>query len=62
MHAKVAFADADVGPVASANLSGSAIESNMEVRLLVGGGPVPRRLARHLRALVVDGILVEVTS
>jgi len=60
MHAKGAFADEEIALVTSANLTGSAIESNMELGLLVRGGPVPRRLARHFRALMADGILAEV--
>src|SRR5207244_4605563 len=52
MHAKAAIADEQVAFVTSANLTGSAIEANMELGLLVRGGAVPRRLARHVRALI----------
>ena len=60
MHAKAAIADEQVAFVTSANLTGSAIEANMELGLLVRGGSVPRRLERHFRALMSVGRLVEV--
>jgi phosphatidylserine/phosphatidylglycerophosphate/cardiolipin synthase-like enzyme len=60
MHAKAAIADEQVAFITSANLTGSAIEANMELGLLVRGGAVPRRLARHFRALMGSGRLVEV--
>jgi cardiolipin synthase len=60
MHAKGAIADEDIVLVTSANLTGSAIDSNMELGLLIRGGPVPRRLARHFRALMADDVLREV--
>jgi len=60
MHAKAAIADEQVAFVTSANLTGSAIEANMELGLLVRGGAVPRRLARHFRALMAAGHLVEI--
>lgn len=57
LHAKVAVADRQVAFVTSANLTGSAIESNLECGLLVHGGPVPRRLADHFAALMRAGVL-----
>ena len=62
MHAKAAIADEQVAFVTSANLTGSAIEANMELGLLVRGGAVPRRLARHFRALMGAGHLEEVSA
>src|SRR5262249_35442756 len=47
MHAKAVIADEQTVLVTSANLTGSAIEANMELGLLVRGGQVPQRLARH---------------
>lgn len=58
MHAKAAIADEQVAFVTSANLTGSAIEANMELGLLVRGGAVPRRLARHFHALMAANELV----
>lgn len=60
MHAKAVVADEQVAFVTSANLTGSAIEANMELGLLVRGGAVPRRLARHFRMLMSNGCLGEV--
>jgi cardiolipin synthase len=61
MHAKAAIADEHAAFITSANLTGNAIEANMELGLLIPGGAVPRRLARHFRALIGIGHLVEIT-
>jgi phosphatidylserine/phosphatidylglycerophosphate/cardiolipin synthase-like enzyme len=61
MHVKTSVADEHTALITSANFTGSAIDANMELGLLLRGGPVPRRLARHFRQLMVDGILQEVT-
>lgn len=60
MHAKAAIIDERVALVTSANLTSAAIASNMELGLLVSGGGVPKLLAGHFRALMGDGVLVEV--
>lgn len=57
MHAKAAVADEHTALVGSANLTGMAIEANMELGLFVRGGPVPRRLSRHFRTLISAGVL-----
>ncbi len=57
MHVKAAIADGHVALVTSANLTGAALEHNMELGLLVTGGSVPRRLAEHFRTLMADDIL-----
>src|SRR5262245_2592127 len=57
LHAKAAVADGDTALVTSANLTASAIEANVELGLLVRGGPVPRRLDRHLARLIDDQVL-----
>jgi phosphatidylserine/phosphatidylglycerophosphate/cardiolipin synthase-like enzyme len=62
MHAKAAIADEHVAFITSANLTASAIEANMELGLLVRGGAVPRRLARHFRALIGTRCLLEVNQ
>ncbi len=61
MHAKAAIADEHTALVTSGNLTGHALTANMELGVLVRGGPVPRRLARHFRQLMMDGVLVAVT-
>lgn len=61
MHAKAAIADEHTALITSANLTGNAIATNMELGLVVRGGPVPVRLARHFRQLMVDEVLCVVT-
>jgi hypothetical protein len=48
--------------VSSANLIQSALSGNMELGLVVRGGSVPRRLARHLRELMDGVTLKQVTA
>jgi len=57
LHAKVAVADREIAFVTSANLTGSALESNLECGLLIHGGPAPRRLVDHFAALMRVGVL-----
>jgi hypothetical protein len=38
--------------ITSANLTGHALEKNMEVGVLINGGPVPKTLGDHLQALI----------
>lgn len=42
LHAKAAIADDHTALVTSANLTGFAIKDNMELGLLIRGGPVPQ--------------------
>lgn len=57
VHAKAAVADGHTCFITSANLTGFAMERNMEAGLLVSGGRVPRALDEHLRALVAMKIV-----
>ena len=52
VHAKVVVADADLCFITSANLTGHAMEKNMEAGVLVSGGAIPGLLAGHLRSLI----------
>lgn len=52
VHAKVAVADGNICFITSANLTGFAMERNMEVGVLISGGHIPRLLDEHLRSLV----------
>jgi phosphatidylserine/phosphatidylglycerophosphate/cardiolipin synthase-like enzyme len=52
VHAKVAVADGDVCFITSANLTGHAMEQNMEAGVLLTGGYIPKLLLDHLQALV----------
>jgi phosphatidylserine/phosphatidylglycerophosphate/cardiolipin synthase-like enzyme len=59
LHAKAAIADDHTVFVTSANLTSHGIAENMELGLLVRGGPIPRRLSEHFHELIADGTLVE---
>ncbi len=52
VHAKVAVADGTVCFITSANLTGYAMERNMEAGVLIDGGGIPERLGAHLLALI----------
>ena len=52
VHAKVAVADGEVCFITSANLTGHAMEQNMEAGVLLTGGQIPKLLHDHLQALV----------
>ena len=54
---KAAIADEHAALVTSANLTGAALDENMELGLLVRGGAVPRRLSRHFMTLIDEGVL-----
>jgi len=52
VHAKVAVADGHACFITSANLTGYAMEQNMEAGVLLTGEQIPRLLHDHLQALV----------
>lgn len=57
VHAKVAVCDEELCFISSANLTGHAMEKNMEAGVLIRGGALPRTLHRHLEALVTIKIV-----
>jgi cardiolipin synthase len=57
LHAKVAVADGETAFVTSANLTGHALDQNLEVGVLISGGQTPRRLMDHFHALIAKGTL-----
>jgi phosphatidylserine/phosphatidylglycerophosphate/cardiolipin synthase-like enzyme len=57
VHAKVAVADSKLCFITSANLTGYAMEKNMEAGVLVSGGDVPSLLSGHLAALVNTNVI-----
>jgi phosphatidylserine/phosphatidylglycerophosphate/cardiolipin synthase-like enzyme len=61
LHVKCAVADDSMALVSSANLTGHAFNLNMELGMLVQGGPIPLQIAQHLRRLVDQRILEEVS-
>lgn len=62
VHAKVAVADGRMCFITSANLTGHAMEKNMEAGVLISGGPLPKVLAEHLRALVDTQVIECINS
>jgi cardiolipin synthase A/B len=60
VHAKIAVADETICFVSSANLTGHAMERNMEAGVLIRGGSVPRDLHRHLEALETSNVIARV--
>lgn len=57
VHAKVAVADGKVCFITSANLTGYAMDRNMEAGVLIIGGLVARELDNHLRSLAKTGVI-----
>ena len=57
VHAKVAVSDENVCFISSANLTGHAMEKNMEAGVLIRGGAIPLKLHKHLEALVTTKVL-----
>jgi cardiolipin synthase len=60
VHAKVAVADEKFCFISSANLTGHAMEKNMEAGVLIRGGAIPLSLHRHLEALETTHVIVKV--
>ncbi len=60
VHAKVAVVDGARAFITSANLTGHALERNMEAGVLIEGGSVPKTLGGHLQALIDVGIVANV--
>lgn len=57
VHAKVAVADDSIAFLTSANLTGHALEKNMEAGIFVTGGHIPVSLRAHLHALVETKVI-----
>jgi phosphatidylserine/phosphatidylglycerophosphate/cardiolipin synthase-like enzyme len=57
LHAKCAVADRQLLLISSANLTHYALTLNMELGLLIRGGPQPREVDRHFQALIDRGAL-----
>ena len=56
----VAVADGNTCFITSANLTGYAMERNMEAGVLITGGQIPRMLNDHLRSLVETRVVNQV--
>lgn len=59
VHAKVAVADGRMCFITSANLTGHAMEKNMEAGILISGGNIPLTFHDHLNALIETKIIME---
>lgn len=57
VHSKIAVADRHTCFITSANLTGFAMDRNMEAGLLISGGKIPGAMAEHLDALVSTKIV-----
>lgn len=57
LHAKCAIRDQCEVLVTSANLTGAAINDNMELGVVIRSAAVAGRLHRHFRLLIEDGVL-----
>lgn len=57
VHAKVAVADGEICFITSANLTGYAMEKNMEAGILLNGGQIPNQLMSHLCSLVQTKVI-----
>lgn len=62
LHAKAVIADERAAFITSANLTGHALTSNMELGILIRGGPVPPRLSAHFDELLAQGTLRRVAE
>lgn len=59
LHAKCALADRRRLFVSSANLTADALSLNMELGVIVEGGPLPGEVAEHFEGLMRGGVLRE---
>src|SRR5580700_9856800 len=57
MHVKAAVADSRIAFLSSANLTEAALERNMELGVLIRGGPLPAAIDRLIDALLESGEL-----
>lgn len=60
LHAKAVVADGSTALITSANLTESAISSNIEIGVLVKGGDVPKRLQARVMSLIHSGDFSEI--
>lgn len=60
LHAKLIVVDAETALVGSANLTGRAMDDNLECGVLIRGGPHPRAIRDHVWSLYTEGTLERV--
>ena len=57
LHAKIIVVDDRIALITSANLTGRAMEANLECGILLHGGPQPRAIRDHITGLQAHGYL-----
>lgn len=62
MHAKLVLADNHTAFITSANLTGRALDRNIEAGILITGGPIPETPYRHFRDLAYTGVVIAQTE
>lgn len=60
VHAKCAVADGRMALITSANLTGRAMESNMELGVILRNGNLPLHLHEHLEGLISERIIIPI--
>ena len=58
LHAKIIVVDDQVALIGSANLTGRAMEANIECGILIPGGQQPRAVRDHITGLYAAGLLL----
>lgn len=62
LHAKFVVADDNALFVSSANLTEYALNLNMELGVLIRGGPAPKQAARNVADLIQRSVLQRVSA
>jgi cardiolipin synthase A/B len=62
LHTKFIIVDKESALVGSANLTGRAMDDNIECGLLIRGGRVPRGISEHIWGLVHAGVLTVIAN
>ena len=57
LHAKIVLADDRVAFISSANLTGRALDRNIEAGVVVTGGPIPKALFSHFKEMAYGGVV-----
>lgn len=59
LHAKIVVVDRRAALLGSANLTGRALDTNLECGVLLHGGPQPAAIRDHLWSLRYQGVLID---
>lgn len=58
VHAKCSVADSKLAFITSANLTGAALDRNMELGVLISGSSTPKKLYNHINSLVATKAII----